>query len=338
MRARRLAVAGTLAALLTGCASTPRPHVEIGMSKVGLNRAFTNVDLPPLPPEVIVRIIPAPPGLASAPVPDLTPFEVRPDRPAPPKPTTVVARCPKAAADATVPGPAPFGFAAPPEPGRYNVHNVGTITLSAAGQTFRFPYPPATTVDISPSKVVDVPVVPGLPVTNPHTELDLTTTLMPGHTVVERLQYDGATLDLVSRTETDRGPTTSVTWTPPVEIFATGGPGITWQDLASDDGARHALGIQGSVDRKTVVDVCGSLVETVEASSTTTVVELSSGATSGTTAGARDVLRVATGFGALFAEREQHTTEVRTVEGIPATITTDVVSTLDSLTPVAVKR
>jgi hypothetical protein len=337
MSARRLAVAGTLAALLTGCASTPRPHVEIGMSKVGLNRAFTNADLPPLPPNVIVRIIPAPPAVAGQAEPDLTPFEVRPDRPAPPKPV-VVPRCPKAAADATVPGPAPFGFAAPPKPGRYNVHNVGTITLSAAGQTFRFPYPPVTTMDISTSKVVEVPVVPGLPLTNPHTQLDLTTTLMPGHTVVERLQYDTATLDLVSRAETDRGPTTSVTWSPPVEIFATGGPGTTWQDLASDEGSRHALGIQGSVDRKTVVDICGSLVETVEASSTTTLVELSSGATSGTTAGARDVLRVATGYGALFAEREQHTTEIRTVEGVPVTITTDVVSTLDSLDPVAVKR
>ena len=39
-----VAVAAAIAVAVTGCASTPHPHVDIGMSRVGLNRAFTNAD------------------------------------------------------------------------------------------------------------------------------------------------------------------------------------------------------------------------------------------------------------------------------------------------------
>src|SRR3954454_9497570 len=77
-RWRVLALLGATV-LLSSCASTPRPGIDIGMARVGLSQAFSDKNLTPLPPQVIVRLVPAPPQVLA--LPDLSPYVVQPDKP-----------------------------------------------------------------------------------------------------------------------------------------------------------------------------------------------------------------------------------------------------------------
>lgn len=323
-RVRVLAAAVAALAASAGCASTPRPSVDIGMARIGLTRAFTDTDLKPLPPQVILRLVPSQANMNTS--PDLAPIDVAP-------PATVRS-CPKAPAGATVPAAAPLTIPTPPKPGFYRLHNEGTITVASGPLTLSLPFPPDTYEEVSDVHEVEVSTVPGLPPTK-RTQFTLTTTLSLTYVVKEVYQYDATQMDLISRVETSDGATVSDDWMPPVEEYATGGVGTSWQDIATDLEARKTLTIDGKIPKKTVVDACGSLIDTVEVNSNTTVVDIGTRQTSGTTTGKTDIARVATSLGGLFAQRETHSTSALTVDNVPVTIVIDVVSTLADLTPSA---
>lgn len=320
-------VAGIVVALVatTGCVSTPRPSVDIGMNRVGLTRAFTDERLKPLAPQVLFRLLP--PQAQTGMPPDLAPIDLAP-------PAAPPTDCPKAPADATVAAAAPLVIAGTPAPGFYRLHNEGTIKLTAATLSFAVPYPPDTYVQVSDVKQVDVSTVPGLNVApKKRTQFTLTTTIAPTYFIKEVFQYDANRMDLVSRSETNNGVVSSDDWTPAVEVYDTGGVGSSWQGIATDVQARRTMTDDGKITKKVVVDACGTLLEAVQAETRTTVVDIATRNTSGTTTGKTDIARVATSLGGLFATRENHTTATVVVDNVPVTIVVDVTSTLVDLTP-----
>src|SRR3954453_24212349 len=103
-RWRALALLGSVG-VLSSCASTPRPGIDIGMARVGLSQAFTDKNLTPLPPQVIVRLVPPPPQVHAR--PHLGPYVVpRGAPPAAPPAAPRAPTCPAAPQDAAVPAAA----------------------------------------------------------------------------------------------------------------------------------------------------------------------------------------------------------------------------------------
>ena len=328
---RLLSFCAAATVLATGCASTPRGHDDIGMARVGLSLAFSNKALEgaPVPPTVIVRLIPAPPSLAAQSRPDLTPYARLAARPpaAPP--------CPEAPGDASVPEAPPLRIPRPPQSGYYRLTNSGTVKLTADGETFTFPYPSITIMQVTNVKTEDVATVPGAPAagTTPTTTFDEVTTVSPTSSVLERYRYTPSEMDLVARSQTDSGTTTTQTWNPPLKIYDTGGVGTSWTSVGADPAAGQTASLQGATKATQVVDACGSLVDTMEVTSTTTVIDAHSGQSSGTSCSGCDVTNIATSLGGIFAARHLHVTDHRTVNSSPVTIEFDVMSKLIGLAP-----
>jgi len=337
---RRLGVClAILSVLACACASTPRSHTDIGMARVGLTVAFSNQALAsaPVPPRVIVVLIPAPPSLLAERVPDLTPY-VAPSLPTVVPTTTPLlplALCPPALPGASVPGAPPLIIDTPPVAGTYKMVNSGTIKVTTDGFTFNFPYPPLTTMvvkDVKTSTVDTVPGVPSLGATS-ETTFEEVTTLTPTDVITETYEYSASQLALVSHYETNAGKTTGDTFSPPVEVYDTGGVGTSWEGLGADAARLEAMSFEGAIHATRVVDACGSLVDTMEVTSTSTLADLQTAQTSGTTPGDSDITDVATGLGGLFAARHFQQTDVETVNNAAVTIVYNVTSKLDGLTP-----
>ena len=335
MKCYRLLALVAVAGVLSSCASTPRPSVDIGVSRIGLSQAFTDKNLKPLPPQVIVRLVPAAPQLLAH--PDLAPYIVK-DVPAPPLPPLAppTPQCPAAPKDATIPGAAPLSISGPPLPGFYKLHNQGTIKVTSATLTYQLPYPTHTYEQVGDVQQVETSATPGLTST-PRTQFTVKTMVTPTYVVTDTYQFDNSTMDVVHHSESSDGVVLTDDWVPPVEVFDETGIGKSWQDIGASRGSQRTVAITGTTTGKRVVDVCGSLIETVEEHTQTTIVDPATQQTSGTSSGMTDVEAIATSIGGLAAYREIHTTNRLFVNGQPATVQIDVASTLDNLSPLAAR-
>lgn len=319
---RRLILAGVVgAALLSSCASTPKPRTDIGMARVGLSQSFKDESLMPLPPEVIVRL-----------VPELTPFVVENKVALPGTPIVNPFACESAQEGASVPNPAPLAIVGAPKPGFYKRHNTGTIKITTGPLSAQFPYPFVTFEEIRDVKKVDASPVPQLS-SMPKTQYTVINNITPSYVVSETFQFDNETVDLVHHEEKNNGVVINDDWMPPVQVFGQTGLGKRWQDIGASTTSTRVFTITGVTPKKRVVDMCGTLIDTVEARTSTTIADLANRQTSGTTTNKKDVAAVATTAGGLVALREIHTTDVASVNNVPVTIQIDVVSTLDSTTP-----
>lgn len=320
----KIALVGVVGvALLSSCASTPKPRTDIGMARVGLSQAFTDTKLEPLPPEIIVRLVPA-----------LTPEVVANYPNFPATPITLPPTCPKADSDATVPGTAPLVIVGTPKPGFYKRHNVGTIKITTGPLSAAFPYPFNTYEEVRDVKRVETSPLPAVS-SMMKTQFTVISNITPTYKIEDTYQYDTSTMDLVHHEETNNGVVLNDDWVPPVEVFGMTGLGKRWQDIGASTSSRRVFTITGNTPQKKVVDMCGSLIETVLAQTTTTIADLTHRTTSGTTTGKKDFAAIATSAGGIAAYRETHTTEIATVNNVPVTIQIDVASTLDSITPLA---
>lgn len=320
--------------VVAACASTPHGSIGIGVNRVALTLAFADKALStgPVPPRVIVKLIPAPPGLPPTPS-GLAQYAVPPDKPVPAPSPPDVTTCPAAPKDAPKPAPAPAGLGAPPAEGYYRVVNSGTVKVTADGITLQFPYPAVTTLQIKDVKQsTSLPIEVGSDGTAV-TTYTAVTTVTPSDVITETYRYTPAELDLVSRSENNAGTVTADTFSPPVKVYDSGGVGTKWDAVGTDADQRRVLNLQGSVDGAPVVDACGALLATYAVASTSSLLDATSGNASGTTAGKQDLQDVATGIGGLVAHAELHRTQVAQVNGAAVTIETDVTSTLDGHAP-----
>lgn len=339
-----LAVAGT------ACAATPHATESIGLRRVGLSLAFKDEKLKKaVPPRILVQVLPAPPELSSQPIPDFKPYidtsAPPPSRPAVPLPS--LPSCQKAKPGATPGAQAPIAIPKPPTAGKYLLFNEGTIKATVTGVDLTLPYPVITVMEIRNVQVTQqqspLPPAPeqgpfpappaGLSGSGPVTTFDMVETLTPTNTVTETYRYDYAALYLVSRTVTNGPNSSTITPAPPVEVYDFKGVGTSWNSLAADTATHKAVATHGTTTSTRVIDACGTLVDTQEVTSDTTVADPGGGAVTGTQTGRSDVFDIATGLGGLFARRELHTTDVQQINGTQVNVTYDVVSTLGTLEP-----
>ena len=322
--------------MTTACASTPHGSVDIGVNRVALTLAFADKALAtgPVPPKVIVKLVPAPPGVPATPA-GLSQYAVPNNKPAPVPSPPDPAACSPAPKDAPKPPPAPLGLGAPPAEGYYRVVNSGTIKVTADGITLQFPYPTVTTLQIKDVKQsTSLPVALGSDGTAVTTYTTVTT-VTPTDVITERFQYTPAKIELVSRSENNNGNVTADAFSPAVKVYDSGGTGTKWDAAGTDLSTRKVLNLRGSVDATPVVNACGALLPTYAVTSTSSLLDATNGNVSGTTTGQTDLQDIATGIGGLIAYQELHRTQVTQVNGAPVTIETNVTSTLDGHAPSA---
>ena len=334
----RTVVIASLAAMVASCGSGGGNPFELGIRRIALDLAFAEEALAePVEPEVIIQIIPAPPEVV---VPeDLSQFEILPDTP----PADIVydmsyePPCPAGVEGAAPQKAVMFAPALPPTPGTYPRHNPGQLRVEGGLVPLVLPFPPETSWEISPSTSSVKPGVPPLVPDFTEHVWTVTKTITPTYTVTEQYRLTSDAIELVSReTKTDAGVTT-FTPTPPVEYYKYGVEGDDWASSGVDTETNTAMLVQGNVERREVVDVCGEPIDTYRTTITEQVVNLDTGEVSGSDLQKPNVLNVATQFGGLFVREEvRNTVRTRDPESnVPITIVFDYVSTMDSVQPAA---
>ncbi len=326
-------------ALGAGCASTPKYSEDIGVRRVGLSLAFKDEALAkPVPPNIIIQLIPAPPELTRQAVPDLTPFMDTTPRPLPSVPRKPLKPfqlpCPAAPADAAPDAPAPLVIVKPPKEGKYRRFNTGTVKVTTATLSLTLPYPFVTTMEVKNVKsgMVASAIPGGAP--TPLTTFQVIETLTQTSTVTESYQFNDKELDLVSRSTKNDFGATVINPSPPLKVYDFAGFGTNLAAAGVDAPNAEGIAVQGKVSKSHVVDLCGTVIDTVETATQTTISNLADPtASGGTQPGATDLTAVATQLGGLFARREFHTTEIVNANGTPVTVTYDVVSTLGQTVP-----
>ena len=339
----RKAVALVAASLLTAaCGPSGPDRLEFGVQRIALGIAFVDEDAAPPPaPEVIVRLIPAPPEVFepgfdfdSVRVPDDEDRSVAEDDEdlvLPPPPP----RCPPASPEATIDLPVSPAVLDPPAAGRYPRANAGSIELITAGPALKFPYPFESSWLVSPERKAEGSAG-ALPVAvNPSTGRQWTVTKqLGGFQTIEVMELASNGVLLVERRTLNAGVETVLRPDPPVLFFQFGAEGDSWNSAGADVEHDLAIVIQGSINDRVVIDVCGVLAEAFEIGYTEQVVNLATGETSGTDSAEPSKIYYAPQYGGLVVKEEMHTTQrVTSEDGSPVVINLDYVSTLMSIDP-----
>jgi hypothetical protein len=318
--------------MASACGGGNGSAFDIGIKRVALALAFKEEKLAkPVKPEVIIRVIPAPPGVTSP--GDLNQYRTPQTPPIsiPPLfPTCAVA--PKGAAPADV---VRFAVDAPPTSGTYLRHNTGTIVVSGGAFPITLPFPFITTWDLPPAEKVTEPAPAGVGEPTVYTEFEVHKVLAPGFKTIDRFRLLPDKIQLVRRTSINQERTTLFQPSPPVDFYVFGTEGTSWNSPGVDLENGTAMLFQGKIAKREVVDVCGEVYDTYRVEATERVVDLATGATTGTKDGELDVYNVATQLGGLVVRETLHQQAATTdpATGSPLVIEFDYVSTLDTVTP-----
>jgi len=261
-------------------------------------------------------------------------------------------QCATAPADAHPEHPATVFVTEPPAVGTYTTHNKGTITIAGALQV-KLGFPPRGLLMIQkithsdtndpvngPTKVFTYDVyVPGLDgggttttyrVTYSPATLTGTAGQQAGGSHAPQGELDLVRLQLKSSVgNIDFNPD------PPITIMSfKNGQGTSWQSAGIDRTDGTSMVVEGSVARRTNVDLCGNLYDTYEVTSNEHIVNLRTGLRSDTSATDPNIYRVATNYGGLFIQQHIDTTTSFPGEsGAPTVVTTQYDQTFDRIRP-----
>lgn len=334
MLSRVLRVIGPVAlasVLVAGCSSNA-PQTLIGVRGVSLSLAFKDETLtPPVPTRVIVTLLPATPEAIRAVVPEYSPPAA--PRLTTPPPIAVPELCPKAPEGAAAELPADVAITKPPREGVYYKLNIGTLRIEGGVIPLSLPYPPFTKVTIShvARSTKSDPYNGTTGVVNFESEEQIIPTL----SVHSYYTYDNAQLNLVREEVVNDGKITPFQPTPALEVLAFTGPGNTWNAAAIDTASSEAATVRGSIDaNRELVDVCGTVVDTLKVSTEEQRLSLSTGSSEGSDNGKPILQNYALQYGGLVVRREEHSTRIINVNGARVILYTDVVGKLLSIAPV----
>lgn len=327
---RRIVLLVIVLALVAGC-SRGGQAIELGIKRVALSLSFADEDkAEPAETRVVYQLIPAPPALVSAspatPPLVLPPFEL---------PAFIA--CPSAPEGAS-PKQAVLRLATqPPAAGIYPRRNTGTIHVEGALVPIDLPYPPFSLWEFGESKQIEVAGDPtGSTAPMVQDEYTVKKSLTPDFFVIETLRRTPTGIALVKRETTANGTTTTLTPSPPVTVYSFGVENEEWRSAGVDQETSTAMLVTGKVVKREVIDVCGELIDTYQATFTEEVVNLDTGDVSGSNPGEPNTINVAPQLGALVIREDIHATaRTRDAEnGAPLTIQLDYVSTTSSVEPV----
>ena len=315
-----------LALVTSACGGGGDDPTEVGIRRVALALAFSEEDLvEPVEPNVIVQLVPAPPDAALSPQLYENPAPEIFDNPF---------ACPAAPPGAAPAVPVTFSVKSPPTPGSYLRHNTGTISIEGGPFPITFPYPFISTDEISAAEEITTESLPGLPTTTV-VEYEVKKVLGGGFETTDRYRIGATAIELVKRTTVTPGETTEFVPTPPVDVYVFGTEGSTWNDAGVDQENGTAMAFQGTIEKREVVDVCGTPVDTYRVSAQETIVNLATGQTSGTSSDDPNIYNVATQLGGLIVRADIHSTDTtRDPEtGAPLVLVLEYESTLDDVEP-----
>ncbi len=299
--------------------------LPIGVKRVALNLTFAKEELAkPVAPEVILRLLPPLPELAGG---DLDAFR------GPLKRVRLLPSCPVAQPGQGPEKPVTFSALRPPAVGAYTRHNKGTLKV-VGPLPLTLPFPPASRWEIAKTtKIVTPSAVPnGDPATN--FEWDIRKILVPGYEVIDSMRLLADRIELVKRRTINQGAETTFTPTPPVSVYTFGDEGSLINSAGIDTETNTAMVVQGEVERREFVDVCGVVIDTWRVSLNERIVNLSTGETSGSVEGDPNIYNFATQYGGIVVREDVHyTSTVRTSQGTPVVFEFEYVSTLDAIAP-----
>jgi hypothetical protein len=331
-----LVLVGLVAA--TGCGSGSGDF-DMSVRRVALSLAFADADkAEPVKPRVVFRLIPAPPEALGGPVDRI--------------PLSFPAKCPAAPNGAPVVDQASYGIAAPPAMGTFKRHNAGSLTLQGAVPV-KVPFPRKTSWELTGLHAVQVPVGPDDPTQPgagaadslnrfppgegagaPQWEYSVRKTLTPQFSITDTYRLTQRRLLLLKRETKTQDGTISFVPDPPITFLEhADGEGNTWRSAGVDQKSGTAMVIDGRVDKRESIDVCGTLHDAYRVVVNERTVNLATGETSGTADGDPNVYDVATQLGGLVLKEDlQFTQTITTPEGT-AIVEWDYQSTQDSAAP-----
>ena len=311
---------------LAACGGGGDAPVKLGLQRIGLELAFqgeaTEAALPSLPP------LPA-----AQPEFEIVDGELR--MLAPSIDTSVV-RCPAAPEGAVPAEPVVLQVDAPPAAGTYAVRNRGTLAVVLGTLRFSSAYPVTTTKEIGAitdeSGVADALGTPGIRTI----EFDVTETLgaLSG---TDRLRVTPTRIELLRREVRTQDATVVFEPVSPVTLVELdAGEGDAWTSASADVDSGATMLVEGAIERREAVDVCGQVVDTYRVRSSERIVALATDVPYSITTddvddpeGSPNVYNVATTLGGLFISVETHTSSI--IGG--ATIEIDNVAIYMSVTP-----
>jgi hypothetical protein len=329
-----------LALLAAACGGSGSDALEIGIKRIALDLAFKDdTKAEPLAPARVIEVIGAPPDT-------IAPLAEDP-LPRPRLPSTTVAlppapRCPEAAPDNFPKEPVTIFIRGVPKEGTYRLHNRGTIKITTATFTLNLPFPAVSTWKIRnvvatpqvpsefPKEVRDI-IDPGDIVT-----FDIEKQLGPTLRIIDSIKYDRTTLSLTKRVTISEGRRDELNPTPAITFMKTDqGDGDSWSSAGMDRGTNTAMVVQGSIEKREFVDICGERFDAWKVLSTESTANLVNSEHSETDVQQPNVYRFANQFAALVLQEEGHFSSTLLVDGTPVTVEFDYVSTLDSIEPLA---
>ena len=307
-RQRSLARGGALvaaAALLTACG--PHSDVTIGMRSTALNLQFARPDLAkPIPPNVITKILPVPPG----PPPVVLRPNASPSTPAVP-PVPAVSECP-----APKPAlPLKTSTASTPRAGYYSFATKGKSTVSDGTKETAAPVPDLTEVAVSAATSVDAgttaPLEGGAPATGKEPLYTVTTQLSDTVKQIDKLAVSASSINLVERTLVDGRRSLSVTPSPQIQLMVFGPVGTTWHSNGTDQGSTATISYQGEISAVKSIKVCRQVVKAYVISYTETLTSPLDQELVRTASGSTNTMTIAPQLGGLLLGRQVHTDDLR---------------------------
>jgi hypothetical protein len=283
----------------------------------------------PVAPEVIIRLLPPIEGLDGP--ADLSKFKN-------PRPQlSLFPPCPTAPEGAGPLKPVLFAALFPPVIGSYTRHNKGTIKVNGA-IPLTFPFPPFSKWDIPKTQRIETPPAAGDGDPTITYEYDVHKILAPGFEQVDSLRLLKDRIELFKRTTVNQGVTQVFTPSPPVAIYTFGDEGSILASAGVDLATNTSLAVQGTIEKRENVDVCGQVIDTWRVSLNETMVNLDTGETSGTPQGDPNIYNYANQYGGIVVREDVHYTQTtQTEDGTPVVLEFDYVSTLDDVVPKAIQ-
>ena len=314
---RLFGAAAACCVIFAACGGGGETPLQIGIKRSALDLVFKEDDggESKAPPQLALAPQPAPAhsGFVTSADDDLG--GGGPEPPA-------VAACPKAGPDDFPEEPVTTVITKEPIAGLYRYRNTGTFKIEASFD-LQGPYPPQASRTL---KVLDPEgdaerfryetVQRGL-------GANVTTTLY---------RVTNNSLDLVrSHTESDQGEV-SFEPTPPVRLMMLGGgEGTSWTSAGVDEASGTAMVVEGSIEKRELIDVCGDVYDTYRVLSDETITNAFTGFQYETNE--PTVYNVATHLGGLFLREDvDSTTTIPSDQGL-VRVHLDYVSTADSVDP-----
>jgi hypothetical protein len=337
---KNLLTIGIALGLVAGC-GTGAGDFDLSVRRVALSLAFADEDkAEPIAPNVIVRLIPAPPE-ALVDGADLSNI-----------PLSMPPKCPVAPEGAPMVDVGTYGIHNTPAPGTYRRHNEGALLIKGALE-LRIPFPRETrweysaVTEVPPPSPVDDPSAPAagadnlgdnFPPGEPEGkvyEYTVTKILTGEFSITDTIRLTPRRMILLKRETTSTGVTTTFTPDPPVTLLEhADGEGHEFRSAGVDNATGTAMVVDGLVEKREAVDVCGTVHDTLRVVVSEQMVNLAEGGTSGTASGEPNVYNIATQLGGLVVREDLHFTQTITqADGTAAVVEWDYVSTINSAQP-----